>query len=264
LGLLEPDGLVSGAADGECSTVGRTGLSPPSMFTSRVRPDQSAAMRDAGFCIEERVFSADECEALVRALSSDISCRSRAGARHLMSHPAVAAVASDSRMLGLAKRAVGDAAVPFRATLFEKSADSNWLVVWHQDTTLPLLARFDAEGWGPWSDKFGISYDHAPAWALSRVVALRLHLGASSSNNGPLRVVPGSHLLGALSDDDVYARAKSADSVECTVGRGGVLAMRPLLIHSSSKATSLEPRRVLHIEYADTLELAPGIRLVVA
>jgi hypothetical protein len=40
--------------------------------------------------------------------------------------------------------------------------------------------------------------------------------------------------------------------------------MRPLLIHASSKAQTAEPRRVLHIEYADSLELMPGIQLAVA
>jgi hypothetical protein len=40
--------------------------------------------------------------------------------------------------------------------------------------------------------------------------------------------------------------------------------MRPLLIHASSKARNNEPRRVLHIEYADSLDLAPGIRLAIA
>ena len=54
---------------------------------------------------------------------------------------------------------------------------------------------------------------------------------------------------------------KRHEPVACVVPRGGVIAMRPLLIHSSSKARNEEPRRVLHIEYAETLELAPGIRL---
>ncbi len=57
---------------------------------------------------------------------------------------------------------------------------------------------------------------------------------------------------------------KSHDGIECTVARGGVLAMRPLLIHASSKARVEDPRRVLHIEYSDSLDLAPGIRLTVA
>jgi ectoine hydroxylase-related dioxygenase (phytanoyl-CoA dioxygenase family) len=167
-------------------------------------------------------------------------------------------------MIAIAQRALGEDAVPFRATLFEKSPEANWLVVWHQDTALPVAARFDTEDWGPWSEKSGVLYAHAPYWALGRVIALRLHLDASTKDNGPLRVVPGSHLLGVLSDDEVYEHAKTGDSFECLVGRGGVLVMRPLLIHSSSKAISAEPRRVLHIEYADTLDLAPGIRLAVA
>ena len=109
----------------------------------------------------------------------------------------------------------------------------------------------------------GVIYAHAPSWALSRVVALRVHLDASTCENGPLRVVPGSHLNGVCSDADVLDVANSRDEVECPAPRGGVLAMRPLLIHSSSKCLSDEPRRVLHIEYADSLDLAPGINLAV-
>jgi hypothetical protein len=43
-----------------------------------------------------------------------------------------------------------------------------------------------------------------------------------------------------------------------------VIAMRPLLIHASSKSRNDQPRRVLHIEYADSLELQPGLRLALA
>src|SRR5205814_6187075 len=130
--------------------------------------------------------------------------RSRAGARHLMGQPAVAALASDSRLLGLARGLAGSGATPYRATLFEKSARANWLVVWHQDTALPLACRFDAPGWGPWSEKGGIAYAHAPAWALCRILALRVHLDASTSDNGPLRVLPGSHGMGLMTDEEVF------------------------------------------------------------
>jgi hypothetical protein len=43
--------------------------------------------------------------------------------------------------------------------------------------------------------------------------------------------------------------------------------MRPLLIHSSSKVQNAAPRRVLHIEYCDSLDLSfdvnHGIRLAI-
>jgi ectoine hydroxylase-related dioxygenase (phytanoyl-CoA dioxygenase family) len=160
-------------------------------------------------------------------------------------------------------RSLARRSAPFRATLFEKSGAKNWLIAWHQDTALPLRARFEAPGWGPWSEKHGVLYAHAPAWALQRLVALRVHLDASTPENGPLRVVPESDRAGLLSDSEVLDIAKSRSEVDCPVPRGGVLSMRPLLIHSSSKCSSDDPRRVLHIEYADCLELARGIDLAV-
>ena len=217
-----------------------------------------------GYWIEENILSGRECDQLLDVLSGSSMKRGRAGARHLMSHPAVAALASDDRLLELARPALGGRAVPYRATLFEKSGRANWLVVWHQDTALPLESDFAAPGWGPWSRKAGITYAHAPTWALSRILALRLHLDASTRDNGPLRVVPGSHATGVMTDDEVFALAGTRKHVECLAGRGAVLAMRPLLIHSSSKARTDGLRRVLHIEYADSLELAAGIRLAVA
>jgi ectoine hydroxylase-related dioxygenase (phytanoyl-CoA dioxygenase family) len=218
----------------------------------------------SGFWIEDEVFSDRECDDLIEAAPSGLQGRGRAGARHLMAVPAIEAAAKDERLLRIARLALGGGAVPFRATLFDKSAMANWLVVWHQDTALPLESRNNSTEWGPWSLKAGVLYAHAPAWALSRVIALRISLDASTSENGPLRVIPGSHLAGVLSDDDILGLARTRENMEVLVPRGGVLAMRPLLVHSSSKARSGEPRRVLHIEYANALELKPGLRLAIA
>jgi hypothetical protein len=217
---------------------------------------------DDGHWTIEGLFSAAECIALLQGLRD--RPRSRAGARHLMSCPAIAALAHDERLLAAARAGLGGRAVPFRATLFEKSGESNWLVVWHQDTALPLSRRLESAEWGPWSEKAGICYAHAPAWALARVIALRVHLDDSTAANGPLRVLPGSHRRGVLSDEEVFRLARQSAPVDCVVSRGGVLAMRPLVIHSSGKAASPEPRRVVHIEYADDLNLSPGIRLAIA
>ena len=181
-----------------------------------------------------------------------------------MANRAVAALASDPRLLVIARKILGTQAVPFRATLFEKSGRANWLVAWHQDTALPLAHSFDAPGWGPWSEKAGIRYAHAPAWALSRIVAIRVHLDASTKDNGPLRVIHGSHAAGVLTDREVIEYVRTHSQTDCPVPQGGVLTMRPLLIHASSKARVEDPRRVLHIEYADTLDPAPGIRLAIA
>jgi ectoine hydroxylase-related dioxygenase (phytanoyl-CoA dioxygenase family) len=219
---------------------------------------------ESGYFINEGVLTSHECEQLVVALAQASFRRGRAGSRHLMSIPEVRSVASDPRMLRIACVALGTNALPYRATLFEKSSMANWLVVWHQDTALPLQSQFALLGWGPWSRKADILYAHAPSWALSRILALRLHLDASTTDNGPLRVLPGTHSFGVMSDAEISALARSRTHINCIVQRGGVMAMSPLLVHSSSKARSDSPRRVLHIEYADALVLAPGIQLAVA
>jgi ectoine hydroxylase-related dioxygenase (phytanoyl-CoA dioxygenase family) len=77
-------------------------------------------------------------------------------------------------------------------------------------------------------------------------------------------VIPGSHTLGVLSDAGIGEFVARARPHECTVGRGGIVVMRPLLVHASSKSAVPARRRVLHIEYTSTLSVAPGLTLRVA
>jgi hypothetical protein len=154
--------------------------------------------------------------------------------------------------------------VPFRATLFDKSPTSNWLVVWHQDTALPMRQRIERDDGGPWSTKAGVLYAHAPAWALEQIIALRVSLDDSWLTNGPLRVLPCTHRGGVYSDEQIEQLAQSTAPIDCVTPSGGVIAMRPLTVHASSKPTDCQPRRVLHIEYAATVNLDPGIELAVA
>src|SRR5713226_4150353 len=217
-----------------------------------------------GFAIESGVIGLAEIESLLRTLKDVDLPRSRAGIRHAMKHGGVAKLARDPRLAGRAQQVLGNDAIPFRATLFDKSPVSNWLVVWHQDTALPLLERRDVEGWGPWSVKDGVTYAHAPASALSRVVALRLHLDDSTRENGPLRVLPGTHTLGVLTDDRLHELAGQIVAVDCTVAQGGIVAMSPLIVHASSKSRSQLPRRVLHIEYAAHKNISDGLELEIA
>lgn len=216
---------------------------------------------DSGYEIIPHVFDASSIQ-LERVGGLDAH-RTRAGARHLMAFDEVRRIAADERLMDIARRFVGEAAVPFRATLFDKSPDSNWLIIWHQDTALPLVERRDETGWGPWSLKAGVTYAHAPATALERLVALRVSLDDSAADNGPLRVLPGTHRRGVLTDEHVAELVREIPAVDCCVNAGGVIVMRPLIVHASSKAESDRPRRVLHIEYAESLDIAPTMRLAV-
>ena len=219
---------------------------------------------DTGYRIVENVLAVQECDALLEALSHCNQVRPQAGVRHLMARPEIAAVASDNRLLGLAQETLNGLAVPYKATLFDKNEMVNWSVIWHQDIALPLVAKNDSPEWSHWTTKAEVHYAQAPTWALERIVALRIHLDASLLENGPLRVIPNSHKRGVLTAQEIEQMVASEEPEICEVGRGGVLVMHPLLIHSSTKSRSHLLRRVLHIEYADTLELAPGIHLALS
>ena len=157
-------------------------------------PFAAPAFAEAGYAVVPDVLSEADPDRLLDELGH--VARTRAGARGLMRLPSVAALANATGLLSLASEALGANAVPFKATLFDKSRGANWAVPWHQDTALPLEGKRDAPGWGPFSTKAGVLHGNAPAWALERVVALRFHLDASGPDNGPLRVIAGSHRPG--------------------------------------------------------------------
>jgi hypothetical protein len=97
-----------------------------------MEPSQNAS----GFEIVPSVLARTEIARIAEVLQSESIDHSRAGARHLMPHPVVDRVAHDPRLVAIASRFLAPAAIPFRATLFDKSPDNNWLVVWHQDTAV--------------------------------------------------------------------------------------------------------------------------------
>ena len=218
---------------------------------------------DTGFSVTESVFERREMQRVCQALATADLPRTKAGVRNALCVLAVRALAAHPDLVTLAAAFIGERPIPFRATVFDKSAVSNWLVAWHQDTALPVHQRVDDATWGPWSIKGGVLHAIAPASALAMVVALRVHLDDSTHTNGPLRLLPGTHTCGVLTHDEIQEMTAVVAPVTCVASAGGVVAMRPLVVHASSKASDNQPRRVLHIEYATSVHLGAGIELAV-
>jgi hypothetical protein len=133
-----------------------------------------------------------------------------------------------------------------QCTLFVKSLGTNWLVPFHQDLSIPLASRVDSPMYSKWVLKEGQRFAHSPAVLLQQLLAVRVHLDDCGKGNGALRVVPGSHRDGRLSPAQAR-RERSIRGEQLVVApRGGMMLMKPLLLHASSKATVNLPRRVLH------------------
>jgi len=161
--------------------------------------------------------------------------------RHIAAHPNVRAIVD---------AVLGPEAFVARATLSDKTPDANWKVPWHQDVTIAVKDRKEVEGYGPWSVKGGIVHVQPPSGVLERMITVRIHLDSCDEESGALRVIPASHMLGRLNQNDVSLHVQQGDPTCCSANSGDALVMRPLLLHASSAAAKPTHRRVLHLDYA--------------
>ena len=170
--------------------------------------------------------------------------------------PEARRLAESDAVRSLVERVLHPNAFVVRGLLFDKTRDANWKVAWHQDLTIAVQQRVHVPGYGPWSIKGGRTHVLAPVGLLSRMLTVRLHLDDCVDGNGPLRVLPGSHLHGKLNSADIREWRAHVPAALCAVRRRGALLMRPLLLHASSPSLNPSHRRVIHLEFA--AENLPG------
>ena len=87
--------------------------------------------------------------------------------------------------------------------------------------------------------------------------SMRIHLDDTTSKNGALKVIPGSHNK-RLNDDEIRLISENSMPFVREVNSGGVQLLKPLLLHASSKTTVKKRRRVLHLEFS-SVELPNGL-----
>lgn len=227
---------------------------------------ESAVDRD-GYAIVEDVLPPAHVEELIAAIDrvqSDPAIRLRNSDRYAMRNlltlvPEVKALAEHPRLREWVDPVLGPSAFAVRGILFDKTPAANWKVAWHQDLSIAVNERIDSPGFGPWSVKAGVPHVQPPASVLQEMLTVRIHLDDCGEGNGPLKVLPGSHTHGVLRPERVEQMRESATVTLCTVKKGGVLLMRPLILHASSTASVPGRRRVIHVEFASG-DLPGGLR----
>ena len=212
-----------------------------------------------GFVLLNSMVPNEQLNQLANEIEPIRSSLHSAGIRNLLSLcPAVRLFANSGVAYEIASEILKTIPIPARAILFDKTPESNWYVTWHQDLTIPVKSKIEIENYGPWSIKNGILHVQPPAAILEKMVSLRIHLDACSKENGPIRFIAGSHTNGVLDRVNLANWRDSKAPISCPAERGDIIAMRPLILHSSSISEATEHRRVLHIEYAG-VELPLGL-----
>ncbi|WP_082792653.1 phytanoyl-CoA dioxygenase family protein [Collimonas pratensis] len=175
------------------------------------------------------------------------------GTRNLIEHSWCVNLAKLIREHQLIAPFLSAATVAVQCTLFEKSQNQNWLVPVHQDLSITVKERIAHPALTGWSEKEGSIFVQPPDSVLQEIVAIRFHIDECGLNDGPLRVVAGSHKTGRLTSQAALAERDRIGETLCPVERGGAMLMKPLLLHASFKASGYSRRRVLHFVFAPPL-----------
>ena len=136
-----------------------------------------------------------------------------------------------------------------KSIYFDKPEKSNWFVPYHQDLTISVDKKVEIENFAPWTIKQNQFAVQPPLYYLEDNFTIRIHLDDTNEQNGALKVIPKSHLKQIYRPETIDWQKET--EISCNTLKGGIMIMRPLLLHSSGRTTNNEKRRVIHIEFSN-------------
>ena len=134
------------------------------MKSMLAREELTDAVQSRGFAIVEGFLDDSDVAYLLAALERHYPPDSSLGRigetfalRNLLDMvPEVEQLANAPQVRALVEPALGSTFLPVRGILFDKIPEANWKVPWHQDVTIAVKERVDADGFGPWTTKAGV------------------------------------------------------------------------------------------------------------
>lgn len=210
-----------------------------------------------GYSILENIYSASEVDQIVSLIEqSDTgnetfrkSTELFAIRQFLKEVPKAVEFIFNSNLKSLLNHLLGPNYFVVKSIYFDKPPSSNWYVSYHQDLTISVDKKLPIEGYGPYTVKQNQFAVQPPVDILENIVTIRIHLDDTDEGNGALKVIPGSHAKGIYRPENIDWTTEK-ESI-CSLLKGGVMVMKPLLLHSSSRTTTGKKRRVIHIEFSN-------------
>ncbi|MBK1897655.1 phytanoyl-CoA dioxygenase family protein [Chryseobacterium paridis] len=212
---------------------------------------------EKGFTIINAVFSEKEIEGIIHTIenidtSKDTFRKSEdlfAIRQFLKEAPESVDSIFIDRIKEIIKDIFGEKYFVVKSIYFDKPEKSNWYVAYHQDLTISVDKKVDLPDFGPWTTKQNQFAVQPPLDVLENIYTLRIHLDHTDEENGALKVISNSHAKGIYRPETIDWTIEKEEI--CKVERGGVMIMKPLLLHGSNRTTNGKKRRVIHIEFSD-------------
>jgi ectoine hydroxylase-related dioxygenase (phytanoyl-CoA dioxygenase family) len=224
--------------------------------TKRLHQNTSELL-ESGFTTIENIYVENEINAIIETINKANSSKATfrktndlfAIRQFLKEVPEAIPLIFTEKLNAIISDLFGNNYFIVKSIYFDKPVDSNWFVSYHQDLTISVDKKVELDGYGPWTIKQNQYAVQPPLEILQNNFTIRIHLDNTDENNGALRVIPGAHLKGIYRPETIdWSKSKEAI---CPVSRGGIMIMRPLLLHASSRTTNDKKRRVIHIEFSN-------------
>ncbi len=214
------------------------------------------AIEENGFTIISSIFSEEEITNLIQTIDSTESSKSTfrksadlfAVRQFLKEIPDTKKIIFNEKFIHLIRILLGENYFVVKSIYFDKPEDSNWFVSYHQDLTISVDKKIQLDNYGPWTVKQNQFAVQPPLAILQNIVTIRIHLDDTDEFNGALKVIPSSHKKGIFRPETIDWTVDK--ETICKVPKGGVMIMKPLLLHSSGRTTNNKKRRVIHIEFS--------------
>lgn len=212
---------------------------------------------DNGFSIIENVYSAKEIEQIISKINQTDTSKETfrksndlfAVRQFLNEIPETTELIFNENLKQIVTDLFGKDYFVVKSIYFDKPEQSNWFVSYHQDLTISVDKKVELANYGPWTVKQNQFAVQPPIEVLQNIYTIRIHLDDTDENNGALKVIPGSHLKNIYRPETIDW-TKESETV-CKVNKGGIMIMKPLLLHSSNRTTNNNKRRVIHIEFSN-------------
>ena len=210
-----------------------------------------------GFTIIENIYTANEVEKILQAINqadtSGQAFRKSANVfavrQFLKEIPATKNLLFNDKLNTVVNQIFGSNYFVVKSIYFDKPEQSNWFVAYHQDLTISVNKKASLVNYGPWTVKQNQFSVQPPLDILENIFTVRIHLDDTDENNGALKVIPKSHVKNIYRPETIDWK-KETETI-CQVKRGGIMIMKPLLLHASNRTTNNSKRRVIHIEFSN-------------
>jgi ectoine hydroxylase-related dioxygenase (phytanoyl-CoA dioxygenase family) len=215
-----------------------------------------AEVIENGFAILNGIFNDDEIANLIAIINNVETDRPTfrktddlfAIRQFFKELPAIVPYVFSQKLKEVITALFGGGCFVVKSIYFDKPSLSNWFVAYHQDLTVSTDKKHATDGFSNWTVKQNQYAVQPPVEILQGNFTIRIHLDDADENNGALKVITGSHKQGIIAMKD-FDYTKEKETI-CCVNKGGIMIMKPLLLHASGRTVSDKQRRVIHVEFS--------------